>query len=140
MRQVQGDILQIQTGIIVHQVNCRRVMGAGLARKLREVYPEHYKDYMHAAPALGKIVFTKVGDSLYVVGAYGQDNYGRNGCHTDYHALRVALTSVYRLSQQTGLSVYLPYKIWCGLAGGDWNIVSDIIGSVLPEAVIARKV
>lgn len=140
MHKIYGDILEVREGIVVHQVNCRRVMGAGLAKKIREAYPQHYTDYMHTAPALGKIVCTKVNNSMYVVGVYGQDGYGRIGCYTDYHALRVALKSVHTLSRQLKLNVYLPYGIGCGLAGGDWSVVSSVIEESIPDAIILRKV
>ena len=35
MRIVDGDILDIEKGIIVHQVNCQGVMGAGLAKQIK---------------------------------------------------------------------------------------------------------
>lgn len=139
MRCVLGDILNIREGIIVHQVNCRRVMGAGLAKKIRELYPEHYMDFMSMAPALGKVFTTKVEKNLYIAGIYGQDRYGRDGCYTDYDALRRGLKRIRVIAQQLELDVYIPYGIGCGLAGGDWNIVYKMIEEEIPTATIVRK-
>lgn len=139
VRCVLGDILNIREGIIVHQVNCRRVMGAGLAKKIRELYPEHYVDFMNTTPALGKVFTTKVEEGLYIAGIYGQDRYGRSGCYTDYDALRRGLKRIQVIAQQLELDVYIPYGIGCGLAGGDWKTVCKIIEEELPSATIVRK-
>ena len=32
-REILGDITKISQGIIMHQVNCQNVMGAGVAKK-----------------------------------------------------------------------------------------------------------
>jgi len=42
-----GDILKVKSGFIVHQVNCQKVMGGGLALAIRKKWPivyERYKD------------------------------------------------------------------------------------------------
>ena len=39
---INGNLLDVQQGIIVHQVNCRKVAGAGLAKQIREKWPEWY--------------------------------------------------------------------------------------------------
>ena len=33
---IKGDILNVTEGIIVQQVNCKGVMGAGLAKEIKE--------------------------------------------------------------------------------------------------------
>lgn len=42
---VKGDILQASEDIIGHQVNCQGVMGAGLAKQIRNKYPHVYDEY-----------------------------------------------------------------------------------------------
>lgn len=39
MRIIKGNILDVEEGIIIHQVNCFDVMGAGLAKSLYTKYP-----------------------------------------------------------------------------------------------------
>jgi len=46
MKFVKGNILDAQHGIIGHQVNCRMVMGAGLAKQIRGKYPRVYTEYV----------------------------------------------------------------------------------------------
>lgn len=139
MTIIDGDILTVSRGIICHQVNCKYVMGAGLAAAIRKKYPLHYEDYIKTDAHLGELVTTQMSDDLYIVGIYGQLRYGRDKRYTDYEALEKGLTAVGVLSSSLGLPVYLPYGIGCGLAGGDWTIVKTIIDKVLPSAIVIKK-
>lgn len=90
---VTGDLLAIQTGIIAHQVNCQGVFGAGLAKSIAAKYPEckqAYLDYVNKYPKdklLGNVCLFDVTDNLSIANIFGQFNYGRQGCFTDYKAL-----------------------------------------------------
>lgn len=139
MRTVHGDILKVDHGIICHQVNCRYTMGAGLAAQIRRKYPRHYGDYISRIPHLGGLYITQINSDLYVVGIYGQDGYGRDKQYTQYPALEKGLAAVAKLGKEYNLPVYLPYGIGCGLAGGDWNIVSEIIDKTIPDAIVIKK-
>lgn len=137
----KGNLLSVQRGIICHQVNCRHVMGAGLAAQIKRKFPHHYADYMSRYAHLGSAVITEIQPgNLYVAGIYGQDDYGRTGQYTQYPAFEQGLTRVSEFAKQHhNLPVYLPYGIGCGLAGGDWNIISTIIHDVIPDAIIIRR-
>lgn len=139
MNTVIGDLLKVKRGIICHQVNCKYVMGAGLAAQIRKAYPEHYSDYMSRHAHLGGLCITQINSDLYVIGIYGQDSYGRNGLYTDYAALEKGLCSVSIFAKEKGLPIYLPFGIGCGLAGGDWQIVSNIIDRVASDAIVLKK-
>lgn len=138
MKIVCGDILAINHGVIVHQVNCKKVMGAGLALQIRRKYPQHFADYMAAEPKLGDIVVTRIHSTLYIVGIYGQYSYGRYGLHTNYSALRIAMIKAAQFAAQKNLPLYIPYGIGCGLAGGDWNRVAAILSDI-PNCLVVRK-
>lgn len=139
MRIIDGDILNVKHGIICHQINCQHKMGAGLAAQIRHKYPKHYADFMSAVPHLGGLCITQINWDLYVVGIYAQDYYGRTGLFTQYPALEKGLQAVARMSEKQHLPVYIPYGIGCGLAGGDWRIVSGIITKTLPNSIIVKK-
>lgn len=138
MKIVCGDILAINHGVIVHQVNCKKVMGAGLALQIRRKYPQHFADYMAAEPKLGDIVVTCIHSTLYIIGVYGQYSYGRYGLHTNYSALRIAMIKAAQFAEQKNLPLYIPYGIGCGLAGGDWNRVAAILSDI-PNCLVVRK-
>lgn len=144
MNIVEKDLLATHRGIIVHQVNCRGAMGSGVAQQIITKHPVVYGAYrsffmQDPKPALGDVQFVPVNDSLHVANVFGQDRYGGGDrCYTDYDALEQGLRTVAQFADDEGLKVYLPYKIGCGLAGGDWKVVSEIIERVLPTATVCR--
>ena len=137
MKIIQGDIIAAfkagEIHVLVHQVNCQRVMGAGLAKQIKQAFPQHYTDYMQTTPRLGGSVITCLPDGdIYVVGIYGQDRYGK-GLHTNYQALADGLDKLVGGISPANIQrtrIGIPYKLGCGLAGGDWGVVQDIIESV----------
>lgn len=77
-----GNILDIQFGILVHQVNCQGVMGSGLAKALRSKYPIIFSRYQQFCKTgqlrPGMVQFVKIADFLYVCNLAGQNRYGRD--------------------------------------------------------------
>lgn len=117
--------------IIVQQVNTRGVMASGLAKAIRERYPEVFGmyriDYELGLLKLGYTSYIEVEPDKLIANICGQDNYGRDGKrYTDYNALRKGLEDVKMMAHDTELDVVIPYRLSCGLGGGDWD------GVVLP--------
>ena len=120
MNIIEKDILTVTQGVIVHQVNCKGVMGAGLAKKIVDKWPVVQSEYrrechagFHRVGALGNVLLVKVSPTLIVANVFGQLSYGKNKCHTRYWALANGFNKLHR--QKIGpLSVYLPYGIDCG--------------------------
>lgn len=133
---IQGNLLSADVDVIAHQVNCQGEMGSGLAKQVREKFPVVYKRYLenyknNKGNQLGSCEIISVSPRRSVANLYGQDDYGRNGKYTDYEAIRESLES---LNQQTlGKKIGLPYLLGCGLGGGDWNIVLEIIEHVFAD-------
>lgn len=144
MIEVQGNILDITTGCIVHQVNLQGVMGAGLALQIRRKYPKVFTEYQLAVQAkkleTGDIQLIQVSDSLWVCNLAGQRNYGRakGKCYTDYEAVRLGLIQLRMWQECIGYPIYLPYGMGAGLAGGDWGRIKTIIEEELPLANIVK--
>lgn len=128
IKVVNGDLLDATEDIIGHQVNCQGVMGSGVARLIRNKYPQVYRQYMgycrfaRAESILGHCQIWYQGNRL-VANLFGQLNYGRDKSvvYTDYIALGNALVSLHRIAKSGNKSVALPYNIGCGLANGDWD-------------------
>lgn len=134
---IRGNLLEADVDIIGHQVNCKGVMGAGIALQLRRKYSglfDHYIEYLATTPRpLGTVsLYVEQGKPI-VANLYGQYGYGRYGVHTDYDALGSALWELSRIADIHGMSVALPYGIGCGLAGGDWNIVLPMIEDIFQD-------
>jgi len=148
MKIINQDLLTVTKGIIAHQCNCKGVMGAGLAKAMRAKYPMVYHHYMLAHSygklKLGIIQVIRVGVDLHAANLMAQDRYGRDGLYTDYDALRTCLKDLNRIRQQLAdhgddyLEIHLPMNMGCSLAGGDWNIVSEIIKEEIPDAIICN--
>jgi len=43
---INGDLLDITKGLIAHQVNLKGVMGDGLAKQIKDKYPNVYSQYV----------------------------------------------------------------------------------------------
>ncbi len=141
MRIIQKDITTIKEGVIGHQVNLKGVMGAGLARQIKNEWPIvyiRYKDWIDMGPSLGDILAVSVSPTLHVVNLAGQDNFGSKGRDTNYRALEEALDKFHMYSQYVNLPEYLPHGIGCGLAGGDWTLVKDCVDAICPRVTICQ--
>ena len=131
-----GNLLDAQTDVIAHQVNCQGVMGAGLAKQIRDKYPQVYREYQeecmfeYAVNLLGSCQLIKIDDSKWIANLFGQDGYGRDKRYTDYEAIYKALNNLAVQMLDNGMnSVAIPYNMSCGLAGGDWNIILAMLES-----------
>ena len=138
---VQGDAVQSlikhsgKKQILVQQVNCQGVMGAGIAKQIRAQYPVVFEKYKKFCPKpdknmLGKVLPVQVANGTHILNIFGQEFYGnkRGHIYTDYAALKAGLTKTLDYAVAKGIRVVkMPYGIGCGLAGGDWNIVSAML-------------
>lgn len=137
-----GDLLaQADLTHIAHQANLYHAFGAGLARAIAETHP-----YAEAADARtphgdpAKLGTYSAGVDPAAVGPivinlYSQHRDDGAGNHTDYDALRAALTALEgELRGHPGARLGLPYYLGCGIAGGSWAKVYGVV-----EAVFARS-
>lgn len=143
-----GDVLKSGADIICHQVNCKGVMGTGLAYQVRQANPKLFREYrslctLYGSGNLGTTYVLPVDRDLYepvekqhfIANCFGQDTYGRDKCYTDYTSLNHALKMTREWALGMGKnSVAIPYGIGCGAAGGDWNIVRAMIRDVFEDS------
>lgn len=138
----KGDLLAIERGIIVHGCNAQGVMGSGVALSIKHAFPIAYRAYRQQFEQSGlhpgDISVARVSAQKYVVNAVTQEFFGRDPdrIYVDYEAVRQCFTKVNDLAKELGLPVHFPL-IGCGLAHGDWKIVSSIIDETL-DADIPR--
>lgn len=150
--ETEGNIFLVKEGIICHQVNCMGVMGSGLALAIRKEWPVVYESYVNAHRngdlIPGHVHFVQVGPEqrpgqwpLVIANLCGQQYYGGNGNYTIYSALEQCLMTVRAFSAQQELPVWIPYKMSCGLAGGDWEgVVLPMIERCIPWATIVKRI
>lgn len=149
---IKGNLLTEKCDIICHQVNCIGVMGAGIAAQIKHKWKNVFEQYasichipQHSEDLLGDCQIIKVEDPniSYVANLFGQNLVGRNGVMTNYQALEEAMQSVVEFVLQeypNGCTVGFPYKIGCGIAGGNWEIVISIIEKVFQNTNINVKI
>lgn len=123
--------------VIAHSCNCQKTMAAGLAKKIKDKFPNVYEvDCKKSGDDwLGKYTAAKVGKDKFVVNLYTQYTYGTDQRQVNYEAFYTALDSlVLSLSKKNtegkNYILGLPYKISCDLAGGDWEIIGSMIDSI----------
>lgn len=152
IEHINGNLLTEKCDIICHQVNCLGVMGAGIAAQIKEKWDNVFELYhnictipKNSEELLGDCQIVKVNDTniSYVANLFGQNLIGRKGTLTNYTALEEAMRSVAEFANETypnGCVVGFPYKIGCGIASGDWDIVFRIIENVFKNTNITVKI
>lgn len=140
---VNGDILITKANIVVQSVNHRGVMGSGLAKQIKKIYPDIVNGYVsmcnqytfRSIMGRGMVywypVFLDDGSVRQIASVFGQEYYGTDRRHTNYLSLVNGINSVFSLAEHHGYSVAIPYGIGCGLGGGNWEIVLTMIKDVL---------
>ena len=150
MRVLKGNIFdQIDTGdydILIHGCNCMNTMGAGIAKQVKQRFPDAYNVDQTTIKGnkdkLGKVSMALVqlenGKHFFVVNAYTQYAYGKEP-NIKYANLD-ALASCLRMVQmklgdpEAGRKIIMP-KIGCGYGNLDWPSVKQVIAETLEMPV-----
>ena len=144
--EIYGDITEAPEAVIAHGVNCQNVMGSGVAKALYQKWPKVKEEY-HAhsvkfeavyingqEDALGCVSHVEVGEGKTVLNCFTQEFYGRDKkVYVSYQAIRDCFEAInLHFSDEI---VAIP-QIGCGLAGGDWETVKNIINEMTPDTDI----
>ena len=136
---VKGNLLDSNCDYICHQVNCQGRMGSGIAKQIREKFPEVYESYMELCTyftpdtLLGTIDIVGTDHYPEVISIFGQLSCGYDGKrYTSYDAFADALLQI-KESIPYGLHIGFPKNIGCGLGGGNWKIISALIEEILGQ-------
>lgn len=141
IKEVNGNLLTYPgIKVIGHQTNCLGAFGKGFALQVKKKYPYVYETYNNYCKSqsdkhnlLGTVQVLKTDDGKYIANLFGEYSFcesiapyeeGGKPRHTDYDALKECLHRLHTwmvLNDKT--TVGLPYKLGCGLAGGNWDDV-----------------
>lgn len=141
IKEVKGNLLEATEDIIAHQVNCKGVMGAGVAKQIKQnlLSKEGFNEYynlcktMSSSVLLGSNHWCKANNGKHIVNMFGEDIPTGKRLDTNYDALNSCLLLLMKNAKEKGLSVALPGYIGCGLAGGDWNRAYRMIKKAAAE-------
>ncbi len=128
IKQIKGDLVKQsdQFEVIVHGCNCFCTMKSGIAPQIKSKWPEAYETDCKTTKGdknkLGTISYTST--IPIIVNAYTQYNYGIEKRQCDYDAMRLCMKEIKK--HFSGKKIGMP-KIGAGLAGGNWEIILDII-------------
>lgn len=137
-----GNVFDTDAKYICHQVNCKGKMASGVAKEVRERYPNVYWEYMNiwersvglGISLLGQAQFVKVEPNRIIVNCFAQNNYGYDGGqYTNIKALKLALSAVAAIAKQDNSKVAMPYKIGCVRGGADWSVVEPMIEEIFKD-------
>lgn len=148
---IEGDITQSDKDIIIQQVNCKGLMGSGLARTLLGRYPTIKKEYEtfrkkqlkkvgENEGLLGMVNYVDVYDGKIIANVFGQVDIRKNKedktVYTKKESLIEGIRSVKEKAETLSLSVAIPTYIGCGLAGGDWEEIKPEIEEIFKDTAI----
>jgi len=139
MNIIKGDLVQLglegKFDVIIHGCNCFCTMGAGIAKSIRDNFPEAYqadlKTNMGDKNKLGTYSCAQVNkqeNRLTIVNGYTQYDFSGENVLVDYGAIRDLFSKIKKNFQNQKIGYP---KIGAGLAKGDWQIISGIISEEL---------
>lgn len=127
LRYERGDVFDGPEKVIIHGCNCFKAMGAGIARQVREKFPQAYAADQQTLwgdkTKLGDFTYAEE-NGIILVNAYTQYRYTRTDVDVDYDAVRLSMIKICQKFSQTEFA--MP-KIGAGLAGGDWKVIERIL-------------
>lgn len=103
--------------------------GAGFVLAVSNKWKKPEKSYRDMkCYVMGEIDIINVEESTYVINMIAQNGIGYSkNCRVNYNDLRECLKSSYEtIKEFSNVSVHMP-RIGCGLGGGKWDIVEQII-------------
>lgn len=138
-QEINGNLLELAKSykfdVIAHGANCFKTMGAGIALQIKKQFPDVYqKDYQDIRTPTQRwgdytvITYINGKKVLSVFNLYTQYNPGPD---LDYTALELSLKKLAK-NIKPNSKIGLP-QIGCGIGGGNWLKVKEIIQRVLSE-------
>jgi O-acetyl-ADP-ribose deacetylase (regulator of RNase III) len=142
-RELKGDLIQLSKqglfDVIAHGCNCFSKQKSGLAKQMVENFQTDRFEMEVSKKTtpiekLGNIDYQYYwpSDALHfaVVNCYTQYEYGTDKVNADYEAITLCMRKLNKVF--AGRKIGLP-KIGCGLAGGDWSVVKNILTTELKD-------
>lgn len=138
---IEGNLLESDCTIIGHQTNCIKQMKSGIAKQIKERYPLAEKmdnEYeLQNMERLGTCSYAFIeNEERLICNLYGQyKNERRPEGDTDKEALIKAISSMVQYVKtnpysQKKIKIGLPFKIGCGLGGGNWDEIYEEIRTI----------
>ena len=138
-----GDIFESDAEALVNTVNCKGVMGRGLALQFKRRYPENYVAYRNECQAgrmvLGRVHVFDTGrvSPRYIINFPTKDHWRNSSSLAD---IADGLNSLESEVRRLGIgSIAIP-ALGCDLGGLDWDEVRPLIVSTVEQLPSLRAV
>lgn len=142
---IDGNLLKAEADVIVHQVNCMGVMGSGVAKAIRDMYPNVFDAYKMAINYYGKehinplgkiqsvdVNFNKPNTYHEVVNLFAQNQFGYDGkVYTSIDAFKDGLVEINKRYKDK--VVAFPWLIGCVRGGANWDDILPLICNTLTD-------
>lgn len=176
IKQIEGNLLDfpsyckadpdkyIGINTIAHSCNTRMIMGGGIAKQIKNRYPQSYQadvnyisneydDNGQYIDPLGNFSKAEVNSKFlpdgkgYIYNMYTQASIGGDSRQVNYEKFWEALNNTEKDLYKMNIEKHeydpsappvlgLPYGISCGLAGGNWGIIKAIIEDIFLDSPI----
>ena len=126
---IEGNLFEAPEKYLLHGCNAQGVMGSGVAKIVRNLYPKAYYEYKQfidsGSAYVGSINKVDCGKKI-ILNAISQEFYGRDGKrYVSYDAIDNIFSELNNIVEE-GTRVAMP-KIGSSLGAGSWDIISVII-------------
>lgn len=135
---INGDALELATGVLVHGCNTEGIMGSGIARGVKARYPNVFDVYKQAqldnGLKLGSCSIALARDDLYIVNAVTQtlgvppDRLYPVSYDAIARCFNIVNTAMNQIDPDFSMNLCFP-KIGAVRGGGNWNVILEIIKS-----------
>lgn len=148
LKVIEGDIFDPKLDkvkrIIVHGCNAQGVMASGIAKIIREKYPEVFEDYIDHKEFkglnLGDCIVTHISRDLEIISIISQEYYGRDKqrVYVSYQAVESALKRVVRRCKalqairNAEIEIHIPF-IGGGRANGDRSYLLEAFTNIFSD-------
>lgn len=144
-KYVKGDALEWASKAgycMIHVCNAQGKMGSGIAKQVKERFPEAYKRYisLYKDYSVDKFLgWVCTEPTFSVINMVAQEFYGYEGKqYISYGHLKKCLTRILNASENLrahqGIhTIVVPYKMGADRAGGDWEVIIKMVEDVLGE-------
>ena len=144
---IEKNLFESDAPVFCHQVNCLGVMGSGVAKSVREIFPDVYEKYRDICVKneylvlLGHTAIIQ-SDNRYIANMFAQERFGYDGKrYTSYDAFYNCLIHIRDFCEKNTINkIALPYKIGSDRGGADWNVIYSMIESVFAKTNIMVEI
>lgn len=132
MHIIEGDLFSIPAKAIGHGVNCKGVMGAGIAKVMRQRFPEMYEAYKEECRSGrlkpgGFFPWYDEASDLWIYNIASQDKPGPDA--TLNWLAEGAADSLDHANNLGIAAINLP-QIGCGIGGLEWDDVERVLHQI----------